>query len=707
MSQSRSKRRVTYLIRERDVEERHRFGVSAVRTTDNHLLTAGRDGTIRLWAVTQSGTRFLHAFEGHADWINDMLVLEDCRAIVTASSDTTVRVWQFNTKAQFAPERPAQHSPHHIFSDHTDYVQALSYSKATKTLVSGGCDGLLIFWDLSACSPTADWARHMAFPAVIFSDTLESIYSLAISESGNICLVGCADRSLIVIDVATKAKIGALKGHTENVKALAINANGTLALSGSSDHTIKLWDISSFRCTKTFEHHADSVWALCVDPSFKFFLSGGRDRMVFLSEVDMNPDTECSLLMAAEEDPILDIAFSDQLADMWVATTSSAVRNWSLGDAISTFKSRKAAIDQSTEDVAPFTTTPKRVIEGAAGIVQASLLSSKLRALTRNTVNEVVLWDIVACSKINNFGQVSFDEKLQELNTVQAVPSWCSVDFKTGSLAVHLDEHDAFAAWAYAHIFGVTKESDELKVNIGGAVLQALFVKSIEESHYRDYHNRGLLHKTRDETMAKIRQDLLSLSLVHDYFVMPPTTPIFITSVTETKQFLAHFYQCAPLPVEDAYAYLPNFALQLITAKSCIFGDKALSPPKIAFEVVPDTKAAVKDRLPPLSRPLLTVPSIMPLAKIAEYVVGIMATEWGAQYKNITIDFIFDGQVIGPAVDVATVKQMYWKRAEKFELQYRTRALDPVPASHPVPASQPVPATVPKSPDPNPALASV
>ena len=57
------------------------------------------------------------------------------------------------------------------------------------------------------------------------------------------------------------------------------------------------------------------------------------------------------------------------------------------------------------------------------------------------------------------------------------VPSWFTVDLKTGMLTIHLgqDENDCLSAWVSARETGLApNEAVDQKVNYGGLLLQAL-----------------------------------------------------------------------------------------------------------------------------------------------------------------------------------------------------------------------------------------
>jgi hypothetical protein len=66
--------------------------------------------------------------------------------------------------------------------------------------------------------------------------------------------------------------------------------------------------------------------------------------------------------------------------------------------------------------------------------------------LTYNSAEEVCLWDIIYCKVIKTFN-ISFDEALQNENSIEWMPNWCQIDTKTGEInfiigviVVHMEE---------------------------------------------------------------------------------------------------------------------------------------------------------------------------------------------------------------------------------------------------------------------------
>lgn len=196
-------------------------------------------------------------------------------AVISASSDTTVKVW--NAHKGFCMS---------TLRTHKDYVKALAYAKDREQVASAGLDKSIFLWDvntltaLTASNNTVTsmfcilanvyisymWLTCSKYrvAASSLSGNRDSIYSLAMNQIGTIIVSGSTEKVLRVWDPRFCTKLMKLRGHTDNIKALVLNRDGTQCLSASSDGTIKLWSLGQQRCVQTFRVHKEGVWALLV-----------------------------------------------------------------------------------------------------------------------------------------------------------------------------------------------------------------------------------------------------------------------------------------------------------------------------------------------------------------------------------------------------------------------------------------------------------
>ncbi|CAF4881552.1 unnamed protein product, partial [Rotaria sp. Silwood1] len=87
---------LSFLIRNEN-ERVHRGGINALRydAKNDRLYTAGRDSIIRAWDCKRYGSdMYEYSMEHHTDWVNDIVLVNSGKHILSASSDATIKLWK-------------------------------------------------------------------------------------------------------------------------------------------------------------------------------------------------------------------------------------------------------------------------------------------------------------------------------------------------------------------------------------------------------------------------------------------------------------------------------------------------------------------------------------------------------------------------------------------------------------------------------------
>ncbi|KAL3421033.1 UBP9-binding protein [Phlyctema vagabunda] len=576
----KARQRISYVLPLANSPGGHRLGVNglAVDSDQSILYSGGRDGAICAWNLNLDlksepcenpfdspedppevkrapATTFRSQTQAHTHWVNDIVLAQDNTALVSASSDLTVRVWRPLSNSEEAPQTVGQHS---------DYVKCLAtpYPQAD-WVASGGLDRKICLWDLNGAGKKLE---------IEVGDEEKSekgsVYALSCSRT---MLASGGPESIVRLwDPKSGKRITKFVGHTDNVRDILINETGDTIMTASSDQTVKVWSVTAGRCMHTLTMHNDSVWSLYSDdPQLGIFYSSDRSGLIVKTDVRGTlgeMDDGLSLAVAQENEGVSKvIACGDYI---WTATSSSSINRWAnidtgaeiqlpeayrhhrassaasrprqLSPPISNGETKKeipsksilrisntasfpaatardsdaattvsglsggrkpseVIVDPDIGVILPIHSLPEETIEGQHGLVKHKLLNDRRRVLTLDTAGDVLMWDLLSCVPIKSFGKRHLEDVEPEVNTMEAVAPWCSIDTRTGRLAVVLEEYNCFDAEMYADELTLDEPiefRDDQRINLGKWVLRYIFSKTIDEQIIRDEAYRKELNET-------------------------------------------------------------------------------------------------------------------------------------------------------------------------------------------------------------------
>lgn len=653
---NRKKVKISFVIRD-EVEKCHRSGVNSLQYDPylNRLYSAGRDSIIRIWNTKNIKDPYAQSMEHHTDWVNDIVLCCGGKNLISASSDTTVKVW--NAYKGFCMS---------TLRTHKDYVKALAYAKDREHVASAGLDRAIFLWDVNTL--TALTASNNTVTTSSLNGNKDSIYSLAMNPPGTVIVSGSTEKILRAWDPRTCAKLMKLKGHSDNVKALVLNRDGTQCLSGSSDGNIRLWSLGQQRCVATIRVHDEGVWALQANESFTTMYSGGRDRKIYMTDL-RNPDNR--ILICEETAPVLKMVLTPDCSSVWVATTDSSIKNWPINNRTIQLP------DYNSNHPKPMNDYPDFVIKGGASIRQYSVLNDKRHILTKDTDKNVALWDVLKACKVEDLGQVDFEGEEKKRFKQVHVPNWFIVDLRTGMLSIHLDESDCFAAWLSAKDGGLApSDGSDPKINYGYLLLQALL-----EHWPRTYMNE---EENGDGPGCSPVLGGDRPRPRNSYFSVPGHTPVIISEDGGRTLFRL---LCRDAGGETESLLLGETVPPWVTD---VVVDKNIPKyNKIPFFLLPHSSYGAKS----LKKDRLSASDMLQVRKVIEHVYEkIMGagSETGSQTASTSgqekegereedvcnvaeekVELLCQDQVLDPNMDLRTVKHFIWRGGGDLVLHFR------------------------------------
>ncbi|ODA83918.1 hypothetical protein RJ55_02435 [Drechmeria coniospora] len=566
----------------------HRLGVNglAVDSYNDILYSAGRDGIVCAWDLNldrsraadvsdnasakpqQPTTRFRSQCQAHVHWINDIILVQDNTALVSASSDLAVKLWR--------PHSEEDGGRALTIGEHADYVKCVAAPPADMRatwVASAGLDRKICLWDLNGAGKTLE--------VDVRGDVIVekgSVYALAVGR--NLIASGGPEKIVRLSDPRTSSKVSKLVGHLGNIRSILIDDAGDIILSAGADKTIKMWSVRGGRCMYTFTMHDESVWSLhSDDPRLGIFYSSDRSGLVAKTDIRgglEDVDNGLSLALAQEHFGVFKVVAAR--GHVWTATSQSSINRWADVDTSAdgirlpeSFRHQRAAsatsnrtrqtsrsqhggyskgkevspesilrlsntavfplrtamepessplnefptrrgshaiIEPPDPDVKPIHELPQETIEGQFGLLKHKMLNDRRRVLTLDTAGDVLMWDLIKCKPIQSFGKQHLEDVEKQVNTREAVAPWCSVDLSSGNLTVILESFNCFDAEVYADELRLDEPIDfreDQRINLGRWILRYLFANLIDEEIRRDASYRKSLDADTERRQAANR----------------------------------------------------------------------------------------------------------------------------------------------------------------------------------------------------------
>lgn len=152
---------------------------------------------------------------------------------------------------------------HVALAGHESWPQALAFDPAGKVLVSGGCDGRLIWWEAEAAAPTAvrTVEAHVGW-----------VRAVAISADGHFVASGGNDNRVKIWSAADGSLVRELVGHESHVYSVLFDAGSSGLLSGDLKGIVRQWDLGTGAQVRRMD--ASALWK--YDEGFRADIGGVR-----------------------------------------------------------------------------------------------------------------------------------------------------------------------------------------------------------------------------------------------------------------------------------------------------------------------------------------------------------------------------------------------------------------------------------------------
>ncbi|MET0650284.1 MAG: TIR domain-containing protein [Pyrinomonadaceae bacterium] len=278
-----------------------RVSACAFSPDGSFIVSASDDTTLKVWDTKTGSERLM--LVGHTSAVLGCAISPDGSFIVSASDDKTLKVWDADGGAEVM-----------TLAGHEGGVNDCAISPDGSFIVSASDDRTLKVWDarsgaerftlvgsehpVSGCAvgPDGSYILSASDDGLRVWDAETGRERRNIQEPGNIldCVVspdgtffaaGSRMPTLVIWDAETGAKRHTLHGHSYEINGLAVTPDSGVVISCSLDGTVRAWDADAGTELFRLIGHSNSVEDCAVSPDGSLLVTASRDQTLKLWDV--------------------------------------------------------------------------------------------------------------------------------------------------------------------------------------------------------------------------------------------------------------------------------------------------------------------------------------------------------------------------------------------------------------------------------------
>ena len=233
----------------------------ALSADGRRALTGGLDRSVKIWDVEGSGEPGRIELNGN---VISLACSTDGRRGLAGLADGTIRLLDLDAGRETGRLQGAG----------ARTVRAIAFSPDGRRAISGSDDNSVRLWDLE----TRGELRRLVDPR-------GPIWSVALSPDGRRALAGCDDGVLYTWDLGDRRKVGRLESGAGPVRAAAFATEGRRAVSAHGTGALIVWDLDAGREVLRLHGNAGRP-NLAALPEGRRVLTGDGDGVIRLWSLD-------------------------------------------------------------------------------------------------------------------------------------------------------------------------------------------------------------------------------------------------------------------------------------------------------------------------------------------------------------------------------------------------------------------------------------
>lgn len=206
-------------------------------TDSKHLVSASQDGKLIIWNAFT--TNKVQAIPLRSSWVMTCAYSPSENFVACGGLDNVCSIYRSNSK----PELETSIHTYRELAQHEGYLSCCRFIDDREIITASG-DSTLILWNIETKTPY-----------VTFSDHTGDVMSVSICSQRGIFVSGSCDSTAKVFDYRTGKCVATFQGHESDINSIKFFPDGYAFGTGSDDSTCRLFDIRSYRQLNLYQNN--------------------------------------------------------------------------------------------------------------------------------------------------------------------------------------------------------------------------------------------------------------------------------------------------------------------------------------------------------------------------------------------------------------------------------------------------------------------
>ena len=235
------------------------------------IFSGWHDGKIRAF-LPQSGKLLYTINDAHTNGVTAVTATKCSTKLISGGMNGEIRIWKIGKQSQTIEAS---------LKEHRSRVWSIQVNSLNDRAISASADGSCIIWDIKNYTRIACMFESTMFKQLVFYP-----------DDSQIITCG-SDKKITYWDTIDAEEIRMMDGSLEGeINSLSITNSGETFVSAGEDRQIKIWDYEKGKMLYSGIGHSTTINKVMISPNQEFIVSVGTDGSIFFW--DMPTELRCA-----------------------------------------------------------------------------------------------------------------------------------------------------------------------------------------------------------------------------------------------------------------------------------------------------------------------------------------------------------------------------------------------------------------------------